>query len=325
MATFEFVEPPLLSQAAFDRADHLRDAADRLDAGWRGARVLLIDDRGRYPVDAAGALAWVAADGLGQAPPEGAVFLGVLGEADLWALRAPADAAGEIVVPERFSDPRMGAHLLSADEAGLLATALGLLNWHRSAAYSPLDGTPTTVGRAGWVRRTADGAEEYPRTDPAVIMVVHDGADQILLGRQHAWPHPWFSTLAGFVEPGESLEQCVVREVFEEAGLVAAAPAYIGSQPWPFPRSLMLGFEAVADPAAPVECRDGELAEARWFTRDQVRDALGRDADCGAQSPGPDGADVELMLPPSVSIARSLITSWASAKTRHVEWPVPLD
>ncbi|MFC0314061.1 NAD(+) diphosphatase [Gordonia phosphorivorans] len=310
MASFSFQTPPLLSQAAFDRADQLRGDAERLAAGWARAQVLLVDDRGRYPVDAGGALRWVPAVELDAQPVTEAIFLGVLGDVDLWALRR-----GEVAEP--LGEPRSGAHLLSPDEAGLVATALGLLNWHRSSSFSPLDGSPTTSDRSGWVRRAADGTEEYPRTDPAVIMVVHDGSDAILLGRQHAWPRPWFSTLAGFVEPGESLEQCVVREVAEEAGIVAHSPLYIGSQPWPFPRSLMLGFEVTADPAQPLELVDGELAEAQWFTRDQVREALAREADWGSAA-----AETALMLPPSVSIARSLITSWAMARTRPLEWSV---
>ncbi|MFZ2510706.1 MAG: NAD(+) diphosphatase, partial [Gordonia sp. (in: high G+C Gram-positive bacteria)] len=244
------------------------------------------------------------------APPADAVFLGVVGDHDLWARRA-ADLPGPV------SDPRMGAHLLSADDAGLLATALGILNWHRAARFSPIDGAPTVSARAGWVRRSDAGADEFPRTDPAVIMVVHDGGDHILLGRQHAWANPRFSTLAGFVEPGESVEQCVIREVAEEVGITARSPHYLGSQPWPFPRSLMLGFEVIADPDQPVALLDGELADARWFTRDQVREALDQRADWGAQAP-----TAALLLPPSVSIARSLITSWALAKKKHLEWPV---
>lgn len=311
MAGFELPEPPPLATARYDRADHLRDDADRLRAGWATARVLMVDHRGGYPVRADGALRWAPTIGLAPAAREEAVFLGVLGETDLWALRTD-----ELADP--VSDPRSGAHLLSPDEAGLLATALGILNWHRAAGFAPMDGSATTVGRAGWVRRTAGGAEEYPRTDPAVIMVVHDDADRILLGRQQAWPPPFFSTLAGFVEPGESLEQCVLREVAEEVGVTARSPHYLGSQPWPFPRSLMLGFEAVADPDEPITLHDGELAEARWFTRDQVRAALDGSADWGSE------VSAELLLPPSVSIARSLIAAWARARPRFLEWPVPL-
>lgn len=273
--------------------------------------MLLIDQRGSYPTTSGGALRWTPATSLGEAPTAETVFLGHASgsDTDLWALRVDQ-------LDEPVSDPRSGAHLLSADEAGLLATALGVLNWHRTARFAPGDGAETTIGRAGWVRHTADGGEEYPRTDPAVIMVVHDDADRILLGRQHAWPSPFFSTLAGFVEPGESLEQCVVREVAEEVGVTAREPHYLGSQPWPFPRSLMLGFEAVADPAEPITLHDGELAEAKWFTRDQVRAALDGGADWGTFG------EADLMLPPSVSIARSLITAWATSRPRFLEWPV---
>ncbi|WP_414973944.1 NAD(+) diphosphatase [Gordonia sp. (in: high G+C Gram-positive bacteria)] len=295
------IPQPLLAQAAFDRADQVRGDAARLADGWPSARVLLVDPRGHYPVEADGALRWTPSERIGAQPPEDAVFLGVAGS-DLWAMRV-----AELDGPA--ADPRGGAHLLGADDAGLLATALGMLNWHRAAEYSPVDGARTLVDRAGWVRRHPEsGAEEYPRTDPAVIMVVHDGADRVLLGRQHQWPHPMFSTLAGFVEPGESLEQCVIREVHEEAGIAVSAPRYLGSQPWPFPRSLMLGFEAVADPDEPLSFNDGELADARWFTRDEVREALDQSSDWGTDHP-----DASLMLPPSVSIARSLITGWASA------------
>ena len=298
--TFEIPEPPLLSQARFDRADQLRSDLDRLAQGWAQAQVLLIDGRGRYPVDPDGGLHWTPAGDVAADLPDGAVFLGVNGT-HLWAMRT-----AELTGPA--GDPRTGAHLLAPDDAGLLATALGLLNWHESAQYSPVDGKPTQVAKAGWVRQNPEsGAEEYPRTDPAVIMLVHDGADHVLLGRQHQWPHPLFSTLAGFVEPGESLEQCVIREVLEEAGIEVDAPRYLGSQPWPFPRSLMLGFEAIGDPDAPLTFHDGELADARWFTRDEVRTALDSGHDWGTHNP-----DAPLMLPPSVSIARSLITGWAS-------------
>jgi len=299
--SFDFPEPPLLSRAVFDRADALRSDPAALTDGWPAAQILLIDRRGRYPVDASGALRWSAAAEVAAAPPAEAIFLGVAGT-HRWAL-----AVDDLTEP--VGELRTGAHLLGADDAGLLATALGLLNWHRSAEFSPVDGSRTTVDKAGWVRRNpATGHEEYPRTDPAVIMVVHDGADQVLLGRQQVWPQRWFSTLAGFVEPGESAEQTVLREVAEETGVSAHSPRYLGSQPWPFPRSLMLGFEAVADPGQPIAPVDGELAEARWFHREQVRAALA--GEWGAD----DGA--ELLLPPSVSIARSLIAGWAGGPQR---------
>lgn len=301
MASFDFIEPPVLSRAEFDRADLIRKDPERLAAGWPAARVLLVDHRGQYPITEQGSLRWTPAVDLGAEPAAGAVFLGV-GDTDLWALRVEE-------APAPIAEPRSGADRLTGDEAGLLATAIGVLNWHRTTGFSPVDGKPLDLVQGGWLRRDPDtGAEEYPRTDPAVIMVVHDGADQVLLGRQVVWPDRWFSTLAGFVEPGESLEQCVRREVLEEAGITVHSPQYLGSQPWPFPRSLMLGFEAVGDPSEPLTFRDGELGDARWFHRDEVLQALEREDDWGVENP-----DSRLMLPGSISIARSLITGWARA------------
>jgi NAD+ diphosphatase len=146
----------------------------------------------------------------------------------------------------------------------------------------------------GSVRRcTADGSEHFPRTDPAVIMLVHDGADRCVLGRQPSWPAGRFSTLAGFVEPGEAAELAVVREVQEEVGITVTDVAFRASQPWPFPSSLMLGFWARA--TDDVITLDGsELAEARWLTRDQLRRE-------------------DVLLPPPVSIAWRLITDWLDA------------
>ena len=143
----------------------------------------------------------------------------------------------------------------------------------------------------GWVRRCpTDGSEHFPRTDPAVIMLVHDGGDRCVLGRQAVWPEGRFSILAGFVEPGEAAEAAVAREVDEEVGLPITDITYAGSQPWPFPSSLMLGFTARAT-GSTLHLRDGELAEARWLTRDEVRAGVVR-------------------LPPPVSIAHRIITDW---------------
>ncbi|GEE03946.1 putative NADH pyrophosphatase/NUDIX hydrolase [Gordonia spumicola] len=297
MASFEFHRPPMLARAEFDRGDEIRKSPERLVAGWADALVLRIDHQGRFAVTGDGAIAWEAA--VGERPPSDAVFIGVDG-VHRWAVRAD-EVAGDV------ADARTGSHRLSPDEAGMLATALGILNWHRAAQFSPVDGDRVTAVNGGWILRTGAG-DEFPRTDPAVIMLVHDGADQILLGRQAVWPDKWFSTLAGFVEPGESLEQCVRREVAEEAGITVTDPRYLGSQPWPFPRSLMLGFEAVGDPTEPLEFRDGELADAQWFHRDEVLDALERGADWGADVP-----DLKLMLPAGISIARNLVEAWAHA------------
>jgi NAD+ diphosphatase len=185
--------------------------------------------------------------------------------------------------------------VLSDRDAGLLVHAVGLTNWHASHPRCPRCGTPTEVVQGGAVRRCPeDGSEHFPRTDPAVIVLVHDGADRALLGRQASWPQGRYSTLAGFVEPGESAEQAVVREVQEESGVRVREVTYRASQPWPFPSSLMLGFRALADGDVEPVARDGELEDVRWFTREEFRDRF-----TGG--------------PPQVSIAYTLISDWVAA------------
>ena len=156
-----------------------------------------------------------------------------------------------------------------------MSSAVALLNWHDSARFSAVDGSPTKSARAGWSRvNPVTGHEEFPRIDPAVICLVHDGGDRAVLARQAVWPERMFSLLAGFVEAGESFEVCVAREIREEIGLTVRDVRYLGSQPWPFPRSLMVGFHALGDPDEEFAFNDGEIAEAAWFTRDEVRAAL---------------------------------------------------
>jgi NAD+ diphosphatase len=190
--------------------------------------------------------------------------------------------------------------VLSDRDAGLLVHAVGLSNWHATHVRCPRCGEPTEAVKGGSVRRcVADGSEHFPRTDPAVIMLVTDGADRCVLGRQPVWPPGRFSTLAGFVEPGESAEQAVVREVAEEVGLPVRDVRYTGSQPWPFPASLMLGFTAVCDGDLEPRAADGELDDARWFSRDELRGASLWN-----------GREAAVMLPTPVSIAYRLITDW---------------
>ena len=144
-----------------------------------------------------------------------------------------------------------------------MATATALLNWHDSARFSAVDGSPTKSIKGGWSRvNPVNGHEEFPRIDPAVICLVHDGHDRAVLARQTVWPERLFSLLAGFVEAGESFEACVVREIAEEIGLTVRDVRYLGSQPWPFPRSLMVGFHAIGDPEQEFAFNDGEIAEA---------------------------------------------------------------
>ncbi|NMO01907.1 NAD(+) diphosphatase [Gordonia sp. TBRC 11910] len=304
--SFVLPAPPMLSRATFDRAHNLREDPAALAAGWGSALVLDVDYKGRYPITGDGHLRWAAASGDID---DSVALLGVDGGVHKWARRVSE------VVGER-SDPRLGAINLDPDEAGLLATALGMLNWHDTSRFSPSSGRETRSDKAGWVRRDVDtGREEFPRTDAAIITVVHDGGDRVLLGRQAAWPDRWYSTLAGFVEPGESLEQCVAREIYEEVGIQVHSQRYLGSQPWPFPRSLMCGFAAIADPDEPLRFLDGEIGDAVWFHRDEVREALARGDDWvrveGAENEAPTEGP-RLRLPGSISIARALIEAWAA-------------
>jgi len=186
--------------------------------------------------------------------------------------------------------------VLSDRDAGLFTEALGIVNWHASHAFSPRTGVATTPGKAGWVRvDPTTGSEIFPRTDAAIIVGITDSHDRLLLGSNALWESNRFSLLAGFVEPGESLEAAVVREIFEESGLNVVDPVYLGSQPWPFPASLMLGFTARLDPAVESELMpDGnEILELRWFSRDELRASLG-----------------DILLPGPTSIARSIIERW---------------
>lgn len=186
--------------------------------------------------------------------------------------------------------------LLSDRDAGLLTEAIGILNWHASHAFSPRTGEPTVVEKGGWVRRDpVSNTEVFPRTDAAVIVGVLDADDRILLGSNALWESNRYSLLAGFVEPGESFEAAVAREIFEESGLRVIDPVYLGSQPWPFPASVMVGFTARLDPACPTATiPDGnEILDLRWFSRQQLVDSLG-----------------EIRLPGRTSIARAIIEEW---------------
>ena len=301
--SFRLRNVPLLSRVGADRADHLRTDVDAAIAGWPEALLLRVDTRSQVlAVD--NQVVLTPAAHFADAPPSDAVFLGRLQDGrHVWAVRA------ELVPPaqgeSRVIEPRRGGVAFEDVSAQLVGCALALLNWHDNARFSPVDGSPTRPVRAGWARRNPlTGEEEFPRIDPAVICLVHDGHDRAVLARQAVWPERLFSILAGFVEAGESFESCVVREIAEEIGLDVTDVTYLGSQPWPFPRSLMIGFHALGDPEQEFVFKDGEIAEAAWFTRAEVREAL----EAGDWSTR---TEARLLLPGSISIAREIIESWA--------------
>ncbi|MBQ0896599.1 NAD(+) diphosphatase [Micromonospora sp. U56] len=306
-------EPPPLARTTLDRAAHRRTDPDWLAQAWRRSRVLVLDSSRegmalvrtdanppalvlREPTEL---------DGIADAAP---LFLGLEPDgAPVFAVDAPLpDLPGTRAVHLRDV-----GHLLSDRDAGVFTTALALVNWHLGHGWSPRTGHRTEIDEGGWSRVDAQGQRAWPRTDPAMIVLVHDGVDgpdgRCLLGNNATWPRMAgerrFSCLAGYVEPGESAEAAVLREVHEEVGVAVERIGYAGSQAWPFPGSLMLGFLAEADPKAPVLLDPTEIAYARWFTRREVGAVLaGRAVDAG------DGDRV--ILPPPSSIALFLIHRW---------------
>jgi NAD+ diphosphatase len=324
--SFSLTVQPVLSRNTAFRDETLRSDVARQEVGWPTARLVVVDDKGRTPVtwsdapsagfqvgdanswDVGGSAHLRTRATTGATPTEGAVLLGEHEGVAYWGIRGGPDLiAGDD--PTEWADLRMVGAVLDPLGAGLFVTACAVLNWHDTAAFCARDGSPMRTEFAGWHRVCeAHGHEEYPRTDSSMICLVHDGgtgpAAQVLLARQPTWPVGRFSVLAGFVEAGESLEACVAREVHEEVGLAVSDVTYLGSQAWPFPRSLMVGFHAVADPAAPLRPADGEIEEAMWITRAEVQEAL---------AAGDWASEAKLLLPGKVSIARAMLDSWAEA------------
>ena len=221
-----------------------------------------------------------------------AILLGWFQDARCVLIEISRPEIPEVPAGAIFEELRPLSTRLPADEAGLLAYVRALVIWRSRHQFCGVCGSPTTSQRAGHMVRCSNpdvAHEHFPRIDPAVIVLVTDN-DRVLLGRQASWPAGRFSTIAGFVEPGESLEDAVLREVHEETGVRVQEIEYHSSQPWPFPSSLMLGFRAVAR-THEISLRDGELEDARWFTRDEI--AAGHPA-----------------LPPPGSISSRLIEGW---------------
>ncbi len=236
--------------------------------------------------------------------PEALIYLGHHGERDFFASSVPDSVEGDWWAKQdehlSFENLWHAGSRIDPFEASLLAYARGMCHWHERSKFCGICGNPTRSDRAGHLRECTDrhcGAKQFPRTDPAVIMLVHDG-DHCLLGNKHGWPENRFSTIAGFVEPGETIEQAVVREVKEETGVDADCLEYHSSQPWPFPGSVMLGFHARAT-STEIALKDGELRDARWFSRMEVEAAKAKTG--------------WLRLPSRISIARRLIEDWCDS------------
>ena len=282
-----------------DRSSHLRENPATLDLLWSKAQILQIA-QGRI-----GATGYLNADRVaaliasGEFKEGSRYFLGldaVTGDPYFawdtqWSVAKTDD---EMKVG--FTTLRDVGAALSAIDVELALHAVALSNWHRAHPCCAKCGAPTRVDLGGAVRVCdVDKSQHHPRTDSAVIVLIRDNDDRILLGHQPVWPEGRFSCFAGFLEPGETFEQCVAREVFEESGVSVREINYLGSQPWPFPASIMISFDAVTDFPEAARPDGTEITEVKWFTRDQLR----AEAKAGT-----------LLLPPTISVARKMIERW---------------
>ncbi|MBO0831988.1 MAG: NAD(+) diphosphatase [Actinobacteria bacterium] len=284
-----------LARGEVDRSSYLRSNDAWLTQAWADPRTrVVVAEQGRAlcEIDEDGARLLLAAP---DEAPAGVRFLLGVDEQS----RCYFGVAGSLPEPPadsvRAMPLREAGPLLSDRDAGLMTEAVALANWHETFTHCPRCGTPTDPMAAGHARKCpADASEHFPRVDPAMIVLVTDPDDRALLARNAMWPERRVSILAGFVEAGESAEMAVAREVQEETGITVDAVTYLGSQPWPMPQSLMLGFRAVATKTEITVDAD-EIAEAHWYSRDDLRTAI---------------ESGNLRLPPPVSIAHRIIQSW---------------
>jgi NAD+ diphosphatase len=304
--------PLALSRAGVDRSGHLRADDAWLAAAWADPTTrVLVADKGRALAEIGAATARLVFISPDEAPggvrfllgvaKDGTAFFGVNGPLpEPPPSRQAAGGAGRDGAAEvRPSPLREAGPLLSDRDAGLMTHAVALANFHDTHHFCPRCGEPSEPVASGHARRcTVEGTDEFPRVDPAMIVLVTDPADRCLLARNAAWPARRVSILAGFVEAGESAEQAVAREVAEEVGITVGRVRYLGSQPWPMPQSLMLGFRAEAAGGLDLRADHEEIAEANWYSRAELAAAI---------------AGGVIALPPPVSIAHQIIRSWYGA------------
>ncbi|MFT4008443.1 MAG: NAD(+) diphosphatase [Nocardioidaceae bacterium] len=290
---------PYSVDIALSMHSHDRAGGRRTDDAWLAqvwadptTRVVTLT-KGLFPLGDDGAsVRWASPS---EVPGGQRLFLGLVEGVPHFAVEADEDS---VDTTTNWDGMRKAGPLLSDRDAGLLIHAIALAEWHRAHRHCPSCGALLEQTDAGHCLRCVGcGRQHFPRTDPAVIMLVSDGegdAERALLGRNQAWPEGRYSTLAGFVDPGESLEEAVVREVMEEVGVQVADVSYFGNQPWPFPASLMVGFFARAT-TTEIDVDGAEIASARWFTREELK----AEAEAGV-----------LKLPGGISISRSLVEAW---------------
>lgn len=290
-------------RSGINRAGELRTNQATLDLLWQKAKIIQIAD-GRI-ASRNEELSFSSSSEIAAAATSGKfregfqIFLGLDLSDNTPYFAWDTTWEGEISDEEKadgFTTLREVGAQLPPLEFELALHAIALSNWHRAHPRCPRCGGATRVDFGGAARFCeVDQSQHHPRTDSAVIVLVKDRKDRILLGHQPVWPEGRFSTFAGFLEPGETFEQCVAREVLEESGVTVSEIKYLGSQPWPFPASIMIAFEAVTDNPEVAQGDGEEITEVKWFTRVELKEAA---------------ADGTLLLPPTISVARKMIEGW---------------
>ena len=297
MSTLKPISAPL------DRASELRSDEAELNRLWSAAKIIRVAES-RLATDGTSLRFFTAAEVEKLIESKiftsgDKYFLGIDTASKLayfaWDCDEVGLAAGESSTEGMASLRELGG-TLDEFHLGISMHAIALSNWHRSHPHCSKCGALTESSLGGSVRVCVkDQSQHHPRTDSAVIVLVKDKDDRILLGHQPIWPDGRFSTFAGFLEPGETFEQCVEREVFEESGVKVNEIRYLGSQPWPFPASIMIAFSAVVDDPSTAKADGVEITEVRWFSREELKAAV---------------ADRSLLLPPTISVARKMIAMW---------------